>query len=294
VDSSRRDRQVIRLLWIEGTVNAAAVAAKAAVGFSTGSAAIIGDAIHSLADMANNGVALVAMHFAAEPPDHDHPYGHRKYESLAVFVVATLLCVLAVEMALHALQRGDAPIVHSNWSLGVMLGVWALNGGLAVWQSHWARRLDSDILAADSRHTVSDVMTTAAVIAGWQFAARGWAWLDTLTALVVSGLIGVLAFGLFRRAIPILVDRTAADLHELTSAVNRVPGVRQTHRVRSRASGSADIVVSVDPAISAADAHDVADAIEQTVRLRFPIVDVSVHIEPDRVEPAAAARRKTD
>ncbi len=282
-ESRRRDRRVRRVLWIEGGFNAAAIAAKALVGISTGSAAVIGDAIHSLADLANNAVALVAMRLASQPPDSQHPYGHRKYESLAVFGAATLLSVLALEIALRAFDPASTSITHSSWSLGVMLAVLGGNSVLASWQGYWARRLKSDILAADARHTTSDVLTTVAVIAGWQFAARGYRWLDTITAMAVSALILTLAYGLFRRAIPILVDARAAAPEELTAVVNRVAGVKQTRRVRSRSgpSPSADLVVSVDAEISTAAAHEIADEIERVIRERFPISDVSVHIEPE-------------
>jgi cation diffusion facilitator family transporter len=281
--SRYRDRRVSRVLWTEGSFNAAAVAAKLVVGISTGSAAVIGDAIHSLADLANNAVALVAMRLSSQPPDAEHPYGHRKYESLAVFGAATLLSVLALEIALRAFDPVSKSVTHSSWSLGVMLAVLGGNFALATWQNYWARRLESDILAADARHTVSDVLTTVAVIAGWQFAARGYPWLDTATAIAVSALILTLAYGLFRRAIPILVDERAAAAEELSAVVNQVAGVKQTRRVRSRSgpSASADVVVSVDADLSTSEAHDIADEIERVVRERFPIVDVSVHIEPE-------------
>lgn len=280
---SERDQRVGRVLWIEGGFNAAAAAAKAVVGISTGSAAVIGDAIHSLADLANNAVALVAMHLASQPPDSQHPYGHRKYESLAVFGAATLLSVLALEIALRAFDPTSTAVTHASWSLGVMLAVLCGNIVVASWQGYWARRLESDILAADARHTFSDVLTTVAVIAGWQFAARGYRWLDTAASIAVSALILTLAYGLFRRAIPILVDERAAAPEELTAVVNQVAGVKQTRRVRSRSgpSASADVVVSVDAQISTTAAHEIADEIEQAIRDRFPISDVSVHIEPD-------------
>jgi cation diffusion facilitator family transporter len=282
-ESGKRDRRVSRVLWIEGGFNAAAVAAKAVVGISTGSAAVIGDAIHSLADLANNAVALVAMRLASQPPDSQHPYGHRKYESLAVFGAATLLSVLALEIALRAFDPASTSVSQAPWSLTLMLAVLSGNIALASWQAYWARRLESDILAADARHTLSDVLTTVAVIAGWQFAARGYRWLDTAMAIVVSALILTLAFGLFRRAIPILVDERAAAPEALTAVVNGVAGVKQTRRVRSRSgpSASADVVVSVDASISTTAAHEIANEIERVIRERFPISDVSVHIEPD-------------
>ena len=102
-----RERQVRRTLLVEGLANLLVLVAKTAVGVATSSAAVIGDAVHSLADLANNAVALVALRLAVAPPDREHPYGHRRYESLAVFLLATLLAVLAVEVALRSLETRD-------------------------------------------------------------------------------------------------------------------------------------------------------------------------------------------
>ena len=136
-ESNGRDRRVERVLWIEAIANFVAMVAKMVVGFSTGSIAVLSDAIHSLADMANNAVGLIATRIASAPPDREHPYGHRKYETLAVFAVAMLLCVLALEIVHGALRSGSREVVHHGWSLGVMLGVLALNIAITNWESRW-------------------------------------------------------------------------------------------------------------------------------------------------------------
>ena len=278
-----RERAVRRALLVEGLSDLIVLSAKIVVGTATSSTAVISDAIHSLADLANNGVALVAMHLAAAPPDRDHPYGHRRYESLAVFLLATLLSVLAVELALRSFA-GTREVSQHGWSLGVMLGVLGVNIAVAIWETRRARALDSDLLRADSRHTISDVLVTALVIVGWQLAARGYVWVDTALTLVVSTLIFALAFGLFRRAVPVLVDRIVLDPEEVSAAVDAVPGVRSTRRVRSRAGSSApriDVVVSVDRKLSTQESHGIADAIERALRTRFASEEVTVHVEPE-------------
>jgi ABC-type nitrate/sulfonate/bicarbonate transport system permease component len=88
-----RDRAIQRTLLVEGSANVLVLGVKIVVGVATSSAAVISDAIHSFADLANNGVALGAARIAAAPPDREHPYGHRRYETLAVFLLATLLAV---------------------------------------------------------------------------------------------------------------------------------------------------------------------------------------------------------
>jgi len=279
-----RDRQVRRVIIIEGLANVAVLALKLVVGVSTGSLAVLGDALHSLSDVANNAVAWFVVRISSQPPDRDHPYGHRKFETLAVFVLATLLTVLGIELALGALRREAQPTVGDPWTLPLMLGVLAINVALASWEGAWARRLSSDILGADARHTFADVLTTIVVIVGWQLSVRGYPWLDTVCAIAVAAFVLALAFGLFRRAIPILVDSIAVEPEAVGDVARAVHGVRGVKTVRSRSTGGStaiDMIVTVDSGITAADAHAITDAIEEELRAHLSIDDVTIHVEPD-------------
>jgi cation diffusion facilitator family transporter len=283
-DGAERDRQVRRVLVIEGAANAALLVAKLVVGFSTGSLAVLGDALHSLTDLANNAVAWIVMRLSAAPPDRDHPYGHRKFETLAVFGLASLMTVLGIELGLSAIRREAAPLASGDWALATMLVVLAINIALAAWEGAWARKLRSDILAADARHTLSDVLTTIAVIVGWQIAARGYPWLDSAFALGVAALVLYLAYGLFARAIPVLVDQAAIEPEAVAHIVLEIPGVRGVEGIRSRRTGSGvaiDMVVRVRAHLPTRDAHEIADRVESTVQQRFQAHDVTVHIEPE-------------
>lgn len=280
---SQRDKDVQRVILIEGAVNVFVLLAKVVVGFTTGSLAIIGDAIHSLTDVINNIIAWIVIRLSSVPPDREHPYGHRKFETVAVFFLASLLIVLAFELALHAVKKDDSEIVTSAWELGVMLTVLVINIFLAIWQRLWARRLKSEILLADASHTFSDVLTTIVVIAGWQLSAMGYLWLDRVCAVAVSILVFYLAYCLIRRALPALVDQYALDPELLSSSILAIPGVRQVRRVRSRwigAEKSIDLVISVDPDLSTDKSHYIATTVELLVEERFGVSDISIHVEP--------------
>jgi len=281
--SPSRGREVRAVFVWTGAANLAVLAAKVAVGLASGSAAVLGDALHSLADVSNNAVALVTLHFALAPPDREHPYGHHKYETLTVFGLALMLSVLAVELALRTLERGAREVLRPEWGIATMVGVLLTNVVVASWQHHKARQLDSDLLHADARHTLSDVLVTLAVIAGWHSAADGRAWLDTAITLAIAALILYLAFELFRRAIPVLVDQSAVDPDELREIVDAVAGVRSTRRVRSRGRGREgwmDVVVTVDPGLSTQASHRIADEVERALAERFESCDITVHVEP--------------
>ncbi|WJG10780.1 cation diffusion facilitator family transporter [Aliiglaciecola sp. LCG003] len=274
---------VKQVLLIEGAVNLLMTLCKLAVGVISNSAAIIADAMHSLTDVANNGIAWLANNIAEQAPDNEHPYGHRKFEQLAVFFLASLLTIVAFELLLHAIKRFGEPVEQSFVGLFIMIFTLVANIGLTLWEQHWAKKLDSDILNADASHTFSDVLTTLVVIVGWQLAYYGYYWLDTVFAVAIAAVIFYLAFNLFRRAIPILVDQQRLDTQAVTDEIVKIHEVSSVLRVRSRFDGKkilADITVTVDPTTSTIESHVIADKIEELLAERFAAKDVMVHIEP--------------
>lgn len=284
IDTTHKDKQVRHVILIEGLANLLVLIAKTIVGISTGSMAILADAIHSLTDLTNNIIAWIVIHYSSLPADREHPYGHRKLETLSVFILASILVVLAFEVALNAINKGYTEVVSSGLELVIMFCVLIINIAVTSWQRMWAKRLDSDILYADATHTFADVLITSAVIAGWQLSAIGYEWVDRLCALGVSLLIFYLAYNLFRRAIPVLIDEYAIDPIELSDIIETVPGVKGVYRIRSRWIGknrAVDLIISVDSTLSTEESHAIADTIESLIEHHFGTTDISIHVEPE-------------
>ena len=281
--SDTRDRGIRRVIVIEGQANAAVVVTKLFVGVTTGSLAIIGDAVHSLTDVLNNVLAWLVMRVSSSPADDEHPYGHRKFESLAVFVLATLLVALAFELVVAAVTRETRAVDSTPLALGLMLSTLVVNVSLAWWQRGWARRLDADILHADASHTFSDALTTVAVIIGWQLSVYGLPWLDRVVAVIVAGVVLWLAYRLFRRAVPILVDESALDTAAVEELLRELGGVQGVNRVRSRRSGTRlalDLELAVDPGLTIAAGADIRRSAEQALTRRFGEVDAVIALVP--------------
>jgi len=278
-----RNKLVLRVILLEGAANILVLGMKTAVGFTTGSMAVLADAVHSLTDVANNFIAWIVIHASHQPADREHPYGHHKFEVLAVFVLATLLATVAIELAIRALTRDAQHPAMSTWGLYIMVAVLIINIIVATWQRIWAKRLKSQILLADASHTFSDVLTTIVVIVGWQLSIRGYPWLDTACALGVSAMILYLAFGLFKNVVPVLVDEMAIEPEELTEAINQINGIIDVPRVRSRWIGSeraVDVIVTVAPSMPTIQSHAIADEIEALLETKFEVRDITVHVEP--------------
>lgn len=282
-DEKSREAMILRILVLEGSANVFVLGLKSLVGFSTGSMAVIADAVHSLTDVVNNIIAWIVVRESNQPADREHPYGHKKFEMLAVFVLATLLATIAIEIAIRSLTRDTLQPRMSSWGLYLMIVVLIMNITIATWQRRWAKRLGSPILLADASHTFADVLTTIVVIIGWQLSVRGYPWLDTVCALGVAAVILYLAFGLFRSVVPVLVDEMAIEPEELIAAIRVVDGVVDVPRVRSRwvgADRAVDVIVTVLPALTTVESHAIADKVEHLLESRFEVVDISVHVEP--------------
>ncbi|VAW44156.1 Cobalt-zinc-cadmium resistance protein [hydrothermal vent metagenome] len=278
-----KDKKVQQIILIEGFYNIVVLVLKLIVGLATNSLAILGDAIHSLTDVLNNVVIWLVMRVAGKPADEDHPYGHRKFETMGVFALASLLVVLAVELILQTFRAETKEIISEPWGLGLMLVVLLLNISVSVWERHWAKKLDSDILLADAQHTLVDVITTVLVIVSWQLSVMGYLWLDKLCAVGVACLVLYFAFGLFQKVVPILVDGFAIDPESLSKAAFQVEGVREVRQVRSRWIGDSkavDLIIAVDAHLNITESHDIAHAVEDMLVARFNVADASIHVEP--------------
>src|SRR5258707_14697667 len=83
-------RVLVRVLLL----NLAVAIAKIAFGYASGAISILSDGFHSLTDAASNVAGLVGVRAARQPPDEDHPYGHRKYETVAAAVGGVVLLLL--------------------------------------------------------------------------------------------------------------------------------------------------------------------------------------------------------
>ena len=289
-----RFREVRRVLLRILLLNLAVALAKIVFGQATGSIGILSDGFHSLTDGASNVVALVSLRLASKPPDANHPYGHRKFETLAAGCIALFLLVIVLEIAQVAFTRfrsGGAPSVGAA-SFAIMFATLAVNVFVVRYERREARRLSSELLLADARHTQSDVLTSIAVVAALVGSANGYPLLDPLAALVIVGFIGYAGFDIARDAARILSDEIVISEEDVRRVVQSVPRVLGCHRIRSR--GSADHVfldlhIWMDGATPLIDAHAVSHEVKDRLMDQYPqIADAIIHIEPPPKEAGSS------
>jgi cation diffusion facilitator family transporter len=259
---------------------------KFAVGIDTNSLAVFGDALQSSVDSANNLFAIFVVRIAAKAPDEDHPYGHAKFETLGALLIALLLALSIFELVRGAVARllSGPPLLNvSGIALGLLVFTLLVNIGVVWIETRAGRRLQSDLLLADALHTRTDVFITIGVLAGLALSRAGLAWADPALALIVAVLVGRAGYQILRRSIPTLVDERAFDQATIQREAEGVPGVVSAYSIRSRHAGDrrfAELTIAVDGQSNVAKAHNIADQVEDRLRDRLQLDEVTVHVEP--------------
>jgi cation diffusion facilitator family transporter len=277
---------VSRVLFRVLVLNLAVAGAKLIFGYSTGAVSIISDGFHSLTDSASNIMGLVGMRVARKPPDADHPYGHRKFETLAaagIFMFLLLVVIEVVQTSIGRLRTGDAPEV-TVYSFAVMLATLAINLAVVRYETGQGRLLKSELLLADAAHTRSDVWTSCAVLFSLAAVRLGYPIVDALGALVVAIFIARSGYQIGLETSGILADRVVIDEEPIRQVVMSVPEVVGCHRIRTRGSGDhafLDLHVWFPADTTLDEAHRLSHVVKDRLMQRFPqIADAIIHIEP--------------
>ena len=280
---------VVRVLYRVFFLNLAVAIAKIALGYLTGAVSVLSDGFHSLTDSASNIVALVGVSVARRPPDRNHPYGHRKYETMASLGILVFLIIVLVEVvsaALDRLRTGAVPRVFPE-GIGVMAVTLVVNVLVVRYELRQGRLLRSEVLLADAKHTRSDVLTSITVIAALVGVWFGYPLLDPLAALFVAGFIGYACWEIAQEASRILSDEIVIAEDDVRGVVESVPDVLGCHHIRTRGSADhvfVDLHIWLDGRTPLDAAHATSHIVKDKLMTRFPqIVDVVIHIEPPPV-----------
>jgi cation diffusion facilitator family transporter len=266
--------------------NIAVALAKLIFGYSTQSVAIISDGYHSLTDSFSNVIGMVGLRAARKPPDLEHPYGHRKYETLtaaAIFIMLIFVVEEVVRSAIGHLRTGTHAVV-TPMSFAVMIGTLVVNLGIVRYERRKGRELSSELLLADAMHTRSDVFTSVGVIVSLIGVQLGYPILDPVGGLVVAVFIALTGWQIARETGGVLADRIVLAEGEIHDVVMTVPHVVGCHQIRTR--GSADYVfldlhVWMHADTRLEEAHRVSHQVKDLLMATYPqIADAIIHIEP--------------
>jgi cation diffusion facilitator family transporter len=269
---------------------------KGLYGYASGSLGMVSDGLHSALHASGGVIGLIGVSLAARPPDPDHPYGYERYEPLASMGIAAFMLAAfwkILESAWDRLREPEAPRVDAG-SFAVMGGALLLTLLVAYWERARGRDLGSTILQADAARIWADVLVSGSVLVGLVAVRLGVPVVDTLVSVLVAGAIGWSAWRIVRGASRVLTDAAVGDVEQIAAVARSVEGVVGCHQVRARGVGGmvrVDLHVTVvDPRMTVAESHEIAEEVERRVRERIGgIAEVLVHVGAAALHGAQAS-----
>lgn len=284
---SNNMKKVRNILLIILIANIFVAALKITIGSLIKSTSMTADGFHSLSDGTSNVVGLIGIWFASKPVDEDHPYGHKKFETLTGLFIGGMLAVVGINVTINAFKRFFNPVIPSVTleSIITLVITLVINIFVSLIEFKEGKKLNSQILMSDSRHTRSDIYVSIGVLITLLGIKLGLPpIIDSLASIIVAFFIFHAAYEIFKETSAILVDRVAVDSNKIRKILTEFPDVKDVHQIRSRGRKDdlyIDLHIMTDPSMSVQESHALMHRIEDKIKEELcENTQVIIHLEP--------------
>jgi cation diffusion facilitator family transporter len=289
-DAVKMDKLKARASYVGAAINVLQTLIKIGFGILGQSAALIADGIHSLSDLLSDLLVIIAVKLGSREADHDHPYGHRRFETIATVILGISLIGVGGAIVWSVMERMADPErlpVPNMLSLAVA----TLSILINEWLYHYTKRIAkitrSKLLLANAWHQRSDAISSLVVLIGIGAVLMGYPLADGVAAVVVALMVAKIGLNLVFESIKELVDTSLppALVEEIRDAIHAIDGVEGIHLLRTRHMGEDALIdahIVVDPRITVSEGHMIGDIVRDDLIKRFDdVMDVLVHVDPE-------------
>ncbi len=290
LDTTRIRKLKARASYIGAAVNVFQTLIKIGFGILGQSAALIADGIHSLSDLLSDLLVIIAVRLGSREADYDHPYGHRRFETIATVILGISLIAVGGAITWSVMNRMTHPEhlpVPNAIGLGIALVSILVNEWLYHYTKRIARQTRSKLLLANAWHQRSDAISSIVVLFGIGAVMLGYPLADAIAAIVVALMIAKIGLNLVLESIKELVDTSLPPnlVAEIRTTIMGIDGVEGIHLLRTRHMGEDALIdahIVVDPRITVSEGHSIGDTVRDELISRFDdVMDVLVHVDPE-------------
>ncbi len=290
--SEYRYRQVKKISLIAAIGNLLLGLLKCFFGFFGNSSALVADGVHSLSDILADVFVIIAAKFSKHEADEDHPYGHRRIETLGTFALGLFLVFVGLgigyealmDLWLHGWKSSHKPELYTVWiALISLIG----NEFLFFYTLKVGKKISSELLIANAYHSRGDSLTCMVVLIGLIGTQFGFPFLDKVAAILVALYLMKIGVEWGIKALSELVDvgLSTETLAEIETLIHQTPGVLKSHRLRTRKMADQvflDVHIQVAPYQSVSEGHYIGEHVRMRLGQAFPeVFDITVHIDID-------------
>lgn len=287
-EATEKNATLLKRVTLASTLTALVlIALKLVTWLWTGSVSMLASLVDSAMDAIASLINLLAVRYALVPADEEHRFGHGKAESLAGLAQAAFISGSALFLLLHAVDRilHPAPVQRTTLGIAVIVFSLALTLALLTYQRYVIRHTGSVAIRADALHYATDVLSNLGVIAALLLARFGLPIFDPILAIAIAGYILIGAWRIGRDSLDHLMDRELDDAvrERIKQLALEHTEVRGIHELRTRRAGQTAFIqlhLEMEPQLTLAEAHAIADMVEAQIRAAVPASDVIIHQDP--------------
>lgn len=279
-----------RVTYVGALVNVFLTLLKIGFGVLGQSASLIADGIHSLSDLISDFLVIIAIKLGSREADHSHPYGHRRFETIATVLLGLGLIIVAGGISWDASERlldTEKLLIPTQETLGIAIVSILANEWLYHYTKGIGKKTRSKLLLANAWHHRSDAFSSIVVLFGIGAVLMGYPFADAIAAIIVALMIAKMGVSLVLDSVKELVDSSLPEdfVKDITRTIKQTGGVQGIHLLRTRQMGEdacVDAHIVVDSRISVSEGHMIGDAVRDNIRAKFDdVADVLVHIDPE-------------
>jgi cation diffusion facilitator family transporter len=279
-----------RVSFISATTNALLALLKTIIGFLGQSQALIADGLHSFSDLLADALVLVTSKWANRAPDHDHPYGHKRLETLSSIIIACLLLAIGTAIALNSihlfiLKKVEMP--PSIWVISAAILSIIANESLFRYGMNTGKRIHSDLLITNAWHNRSDALSSLIVLLSSIGVYFHLPFLDMVGAILIAILIIKMSIQMIFKATNELID-AAADpetIEAIKNIIQSCEDVIAVHQLRTRLHSGlifVDTHIIVNNRITVSEGHFIGELVKEKLSTwNKQITDITVHIDSE-------------
>lgn len=280
-----RDTEKLTLIGV--FLNLFLFVGKFIIGTISNSLSLLSDAFNSLADIISYSGIYLAVKIAHKHPDHDHPFGHKRAEPIAAFVISIFTFILAFEILKNAVFSFFTVRTYQYESLaaGILIITMLLKIGMYYLYNKSGKENDSPALRAGAVDSKNDALTGAIALIGVMGPWLGVPLLDSISALLIGFYILYSGYKIAKENLDYLMGKSPSIeiINKIKSHAMKTKGVKGINDVRAHYIGHhihIEIHIEVDKNLSTKISHDIGKDVEKEISKVGFVDKAFVHIDP--------------
>ncbi len=280
-------------------INIILFAGKFAAGFISGSMAVMADAFNNLSDAGSSVISLIGFRLASQKPDPHHPFGHGRFEYISSLIISVIIITMGFSLARDSLGKIINPeeVKYTTLTFAV-LGVSILAKlYMFLYNRSIGKKINSSSLKATAMDSISDTVSTFAVLVSAIFTVYTGIVIDGWVGLAVSGFIMFAGFSSAKETIDSLLGTSPeADFcREIEEIVLSHEGMIGIHDMIVHNYGPGRVFISLHAEVPSdgnfVEIHDTIDNIERDI-MNMTGCLATIHMDPIDVRDERTARYK--